>query len=143
MDHEHADDSCGRVLIIDDEPRIVQIVCRCLTAEGYRVEGAANGVTGLAKAVAQDYALVLLDLVLPDGGGIEVLRRLREQKPGLSVVVISSSPDRALIEECLQLGATFLAKPFTLGELLAVVRARSARGQPNPDSADPGIGAGR
>ncbi len=122
---EQADDRCGRVLIIDDEPRIVELVCRCLAAEGYDVDGAANGVGGLTKAVAHGYALVLLDLVLPDGDGIDVLRRLRQQKPDLPVVVISSSADRALIEECLHLGATFLAKPFTLGELLAVVRARS------------------
>lgn len=125
MHHEHVHGICGRVLIIDDEPRIVELVCRCLRAEGYDVEGAANGVTGLTKAVAQHYALVLLDLVLPDGQGIEVLRRLRQQKPDLAVVVISSSADRALIEECLHLGATFLGKPFTLSELLAVVRARS------------------
>jgi DNA-binding response OmpR family regulator len=123
VSRDNADDGRGRILIIDDEPGIVQVIRRCLSVEGFRVEAADDGVTGLAKAVAQGHDLVLLDLALPGVEGIEVLRRLREVKPSQPVVMISSTADHTLRQDCLQLGATFLAKPFTLDELLTAVRS--------------------
>ncbi len=116
----------GRVLIVDDEPGIVGFVSRFLSAEGYAVDEADNGVDGLAMAVEHAYDTILLDLVLPGLGGREVLRRLREKNPSQPVVVISSTADRALREDCVRRGATLLSKPFTLSELLAVTRSTSA-----------------
>ena len=121
------EDGHRRVLVIDTEPGIVRVIARCFGAEGYAVEEAADGVTGLVMAVAQSHDVVLLDLDLPGLGGMEVLMRLRSEKPGQPVVVISSTADWKSRQDCLQLGATSLAKPFTLSELLAVVRAQCAR----------------
>ena len=67
-----------RVLVVDDEPRIVSFVARALTAEGFRVDGAQDGLRGLDLARTGRYELVVLDLLLPGLDGVTVLRRLRE-----------------------------------------------------------------
>ena len=122
-----------RILLIDDEQRILDFVSRGLEAEGYSVEVAADGDAGLRAALDQAHDLVILDLLLPDRGGHDVLRELVRQRPGEPVIVLSALSDAASKVSSLELGAEdYLAKPFSFEELLARVRARlrDARSRP-------------
>jgi DNA-binding response OmpR family regulator len=126
--------NAGTVLVIDDEERILTFVRRGLEAEGFDVAQARDGREGLRLALSRSFDLVILDLVMPGLAGPDVLRRLLEQKPSQSVLVLSALSDTASKVTCLELGAEdYVAKPFSLEELLARVRARvrsSARSEP-------------
>jgi two-component system, OmpR family, copper resistance phosphate regulon response regulator CusR len=125
--------SRARILLIDDEQRILDFVSRGLEAEGYVVDVAANGDAGLQAALDQSHDLVILDLLLPDRGGHDVLRHLVRQHPGQPVIVLSALSDTASKVNSLELGAEdYLAKPFSFEELLARVRVRlrDARSRP-------------
>ena len=111
------------ILIIDDEPVVCEAVRRVLGAEGLRVAGAGDGAAGLAHPAAATCRLVLLDLMLPDRPGTEVLRALRAVRPDLPVVVITGYATDASGRRALAAGASdYLPKPFEASELLAVVR---------------------
>jgi two-component system copper resistance phosphate regulon response regulator CusR len=115
----------GRVLIVDDEPRIVNFVQRGLQAEGLEVEPAFDGEEGLRLALAGAYDLVILDLVMPRLDGQTLLRRLLQGKPEQPVLVLSARDDTATKVASLESGAEdYISKPFSLEELLARVRAR-------------------
>jgi DNA-binding response OmpR family regulator len=122
-----------RVLVIDDEPRIVSFVSRALKAEGIRVDGAHDGVRGLNLAQSGRYELVILDLLLPGMDGITLLRRLIEERPEQRVLVLSALSDVADKVRCLEIGASdYLSKPFALAELVARVRARLRQAASGP-----------
>ncbi len=115
----------ARLLVVDDEQRILDFVARGLRAEGYTVDVARDGQAGLDAALTQPYDLVILDLLMPGVDGREVLRRVLERKPGQAVLILSALTDTPTKVEALELGAEdYLAKPFSLAELLARVRAR-------------------
>ena len=115
----------ARVLVIDDEPRIANFVSRALTAEGFRVDAASDGIRGLELARSGRYELVVLDILLPGRDGVSVLRDLMEVRPEQRVLILSALSDVQSKVECLELGASdYLPKPFALAELLARVRAR-------------------
>jgi len=115
----------SRVLVIDDEPKIVSFVTRALTARGYGVDSAGNGADGLELVRMGGYAVVVLDLRLPDIDGIDVLRCTLEERPDQQVIVLSALPDVDTKVQCLDLGAAdYITKPFSLTELLARVRRR-------------------
>ncbi len=117
--------SVGRVLLVDDEPRILDFVRRGLQAEGFSVDVASLGEEGLRMAVSQPYDLVILDLVMPGLDGAGILRKLLTRKPSQSVLILSALSDTGTKVALLELGAEdYLAKPFSLEELLARVRAR-------------------
>lgn len=126
--------SNDRILLIDDEQRILNFVRRGLEAEGLSVDVAQDGAEGLRRALSTAYDLVILDLVMPDVDGHLVLRRLLERKPTQPVLILSALNDTATKVECLQQGAEdYIAKPFSLEELLARVHARlrsAARNSP-------------
>ena len=125
--------SHGRILVIDDEPGILNFVSRGLRAEGYDVETASDGVAGLDAALAHSYDLIILDLLLPGLGGIDVLSRMVQAKPNQPVIVLSALTDTSSKVISLELGAEdYLAKPFSFEELLARVHARlrDARSRP-------------
>jgi two-component system OmpR family response regulator len=123
-----------RVLVVDDEPRIVSFVSRALEAEGFRVDGAHNGSSGLDLASTGRYELVVLDLLLPGMDGVTVLRRLIEERPDQRVLVLSALSDVNEKVRCLELGASdYLSKPFALAELVARVRARLRQAGPGPE----------
>ena len=107
-----------RVLVVDDEPRIVSFVARALTAEGFRVDGAQDGVRGLDLARTGRYELVVLDLLLPGLDGVTVLRRLIDERPQQRVLVLSALSDVKEKVRCLELGASDRpSKPFASLEL--------------------------
>jgi two-component system OmpR family response regulator len=113
------------VLVIDDEPRIASFVSRALSAEGFRVDNALDGVHGLDLARSGRYELVVLDLLLPGMDGVTMLERLMDERPQQRVLVLSALSDVEEKVRCLELGASdYLSKPFALKELVARVRAR-------------------
>lgn len=117
--------SVTRVLLIDDEQRILNFVRRGLEAEGLDVDEARSGQEGIGLALARRYDLVILDLVMPDLDGREVLKRLLERRPEQQVLVLSTLSDTDSKVECLEAGAEdYMSKPFSLEELLARVGAR-------------------
>ena len=114
-----------RILLVDDEQRIVNFVRRGLEAEGFIVDVALDGKEGLQLSLEHVYDLVILDLVMPGPGGAEVLRRLVKSRPSQPVMILSALNDTASKVGCLEHGAEdYVAKPFSLDELLARVHAR-------------------
>ena len=125
--------SLARILVVDDEQRILRFVVRGLQAEGYEVDSADSGTEGLRKALHGQYDLVILDLLMPGLDGASVLHRLVAQRPRQAVIVLSCLTATATKVRCLEAGAEdYLAKPFSMDELLARVRARlrAATGRP-------------
>jgi DNA-binding response OmpR family regulator len=117
--------SPGRILIVDDEPKIRSFVGRALSAVGYATELAGSGAEGLQSALGSHYDLVILDLVMPDLDGRQVLATLLRAQPRQAVIVLSCMADVAAKVDCLEGGAQdYLTKPFSLAELIARVRAR-------------------
>lgn len=115
----------ARVLVVDDEPRIVSFISRALAAEGLGVDSAHDGHRAIELARARKYELVVLDLLLPGLDGVSVLQSLIESRPEQRVLVLSAVSDVESKVRCLELGAAdYLPKPFALAELLARVRAR-------------------
>ena len=115
----------ARVLVIDDEPRIVSFVSRALSAEGFQVDGVHDGIRALEMASSGSYELIVLDLLLPHLDGMSVLQGLMETRPDQRVLVLSALSDVETKVRCLELGASdYLSKPFSLAELVARVRAR-------------------
>jgi DNA-binding response OmpR family regulator len=115
----------GRILIVDDEPKIRSFIGRALDAAGYATEFADSGTEGLRRALQSHYDLVILDLVMPDIDGRQVLRRLLAGHPEQAVIVLSCVADVAAKVDCLERGAQdYLTKPFSLAELLARVRVQ-------------------
>ena len=124
-----------RILIIEDEDKAGAFLRRGLSEAGFIVDVVTTGEEGLARALAQDYDLLILDAMLPGRDGWSVLRELRErgrQMPVLFLTARGEVPDRV---RGLELGADdYLVKPFAFTELLARVRALlRRRGERQPD----------
>lgn len=112
-----------RILVVDDEPQILRALKTTLRAAGYEVDTAATAGEALIKAAARPPDGIILDLILPDGSGIDVCRELRgwTQVP---IVVLSAVGEEAEKVEALDAGADdYVTKPFGIEELLARVRA--------------------
>ncbi|MGH2863582.1 MAG: response regulator transcription factor [Solirubrobacteraceae bacterium] len=113
------------ILVVEDEPGIVDFVERGLGRHGFEVLSMGDGESGLERALEPDVELVVLDLMLPKLSGMEVLRRLHAQRPALPVIVLTA---RAEVEDRiagLDGGAVdYLVKPFAVGELAARIRAQ-------------------
>jgi DNA-binding response OmpR family regulator len=113
-----------RILIIEDELPMRTALLETLRAEGYRVQGAADGLAGLELACTEPFDLILLDVMMPGLDGYAVCRELRKRGRDLPVLMLTA---KALVDdrvEGLDSGADdYLVKPFSLKELLARVRA--------------------
>lgn len=120
-----------RVLVVEDESDLRRGLCQALREEGYAVDEAADGEDGLYKATTWDYDAIVLDLMLPKLAGLEVLRRIRREKP-TPVLILTARDAVGDRVGGLDAGADdYLAKPFELAELLARMRAliRRSAGQ--------------
>lgn len=123
-----------KILVIEDERELQNVIVESLEKERYVVETASTYIEGEDKVVGFDYDCVLLDIMLPDGSGIDLLRSIKNQGKGDAVIIISakdSIDDKVL---GLELGADdYLTKPFHLSELHAriksVLRRRNQNGQ--------------
>jgi DNA-binding response OmpR family regulator len=120
-----------RVLIVEDERKLAQVLSSALQAEHYDVVVAATGEDGFYRANAELFDLVVLDLMLPGRNGLEILQTLRQRHIDTPVLILTARDgvdDRVL---GLDLGADdYLVKPFALPELLARMRALLRRGRP-------------
>lgn len=115
----------ARVLLIEDEPGIVDFVRRGLEAEGFAVEAALDGIEGERLALKGGFDAIVLDLMLPGRGGLEVLESVRRATPSVPVIVLTARGEIEDRVEGLDAGAVdYLVKPFSLAELLARVRAQ-------------------
>lgn len=112
-----------RVLIVDDDVELCRLLSERLTSEGFALEAVHDGPHGLDRVLSQEHALVILDLMLPRMGGLEILRRVRKQSP-VPVLILTArgeDVDRVL---GLEIGADdYLPKPFNPRELIARIRA--------------------
>jgi DNA-binding response OmpR family regulator len=112
------------ILVIEDEPGIVDFLERGLAVYGFEVRSAFDGVSGTEQTILEDVDLVVLDLRLPGRGGLEVLTLLRQAKPTLPVIVLTALDDVGDRVAALDAGAVdYLTKPFSLRELVARIRA--------------------
>ena len=127
----------GRVLVVDDDPGILEVVAYSLTSEGFEVETARDGATALEQAMEDTHDLVILDLMLPGLSGTEVCRRLRAERRTVPILMLTAKDaelDRVL---GLELGADdYVTKPFSQAELLSRVRAIFRRREYERESTD-------
>jgi two-component system alkaline phosphatase synthesis response regulator PhoP len=113
-----------RILLVEDEPGLVLTVSDLLAAEGYEVETAPDGESGLAKASAGKFHLAILDVMLPRKSGFDVCRELRQR--GIDIAILMLTAKTQVVDRVvgLKLGADdYLSKPFDPSELLARVEA--------------------
>ena len=123
-----------RILIVEDEARIRAFLARAFEAEGFTVDVAPDGEHGLRLALNGTYEMVILDLLLPSRDGFDVLQELHQQRPGLPVLILSARSDLATKLRGFELGAVdYLAKPFSLDELLARARVQLRRAHGTDD----------
>ena len=123
-----------RILVIEDDPSILRGLQLNLGMEGYAVRSASDGETGLALARGERFDLLVVDVMLPRLGGLEVVREVRQADPDLPVLILSAKGQESDKVAGLQLGADdYMVKPFSLKELLAridaLLRRRRARGE--------------
>jgi two-component system alkaline phosphatase synthesis response regulator PhoP len=117
-----------RLLLVEDEPGLVLTLTDRLTREGYAVESAIDGADGLARAAAEPFDLVVLDVMLPRLGGFDVLRELRRRGVDTPVIVLTARGQVADKVGGLKLGADdYVTKPFEMVELLARIEAKLRR----------------
>jgi DNA-binding response OmpR family regulator len=121
-----------RILVVEDERKIAEILVSALQTEHYDVVVAATGEDGFFRATAEVFDLVVLDVMLPGRSGLEILQALRQRRVETPVLILTARDgvdDRVL---GLDLGADdYLVKPFAIPELLARVRALLRRGRPS------------
>lgn len=112
------------ILVVEDDAAIRQGIVDALGFDGYRVREAADGNTGRTEALQAPCDLVLLDLVLPGMGGLEILEEVRKSRPSLPVIILTARGDEEDRVRGLKLGADdYVVKPFSVKELLARVQA--------------------
>ncbi len=117
-----------KILVIEDNRELGELIERALTAERYVVERAENFSSAYNKVGEYEYDCILLDLMLPDGNGLDLLRRVKELGKGDSVIVVSAKDSIEDKVAGLELGADdYIAKPFHVVELLARIRSVARR----------------
>lgn len=130
----------ARILIVEDEEKIARFVTLELEHEGYQVEHAADGRTAVDLALERDYDLILLDVLLPQLNGMEVLRRVRKHK---DVPVIMVTARDAVMDKVAGLDAgadDYLTKPFAIEELFARIRVALKRSEAARAASGAGVG---
>jgi len=120
-----------RILVVEDEKKVASFIRRGLEAEHYMVDVAHDGIAGLDRALATDYDLVVLDVMLPGRSGLDVVRELRSRGRAVPILLLTARAEVSDKVAGLDVGADdYLTKPFEFAELLARVRALLRRGAP-------------
>ena len=129
----------GKVLVVDDEPTIGEVVCRYLDRAGYEATVSETGADALRQAEGDRPDVVILDLTLPDVDGLEVMRRLRHQnRKHTAIILLTARREESDRIIGLQLGADdYVVKPFSAAELVARVDAVLRRLEPVPEHEPP------
>ena len=123
-----------RILVVEDNAPIRRGIVDALAFAGYETLEAKDGREGIKKALESEYDLLLLDLVLPDGDGFEILRQLRKQEASLPVIILTARGEEADRVRGLRMGADdYVVKPFSVKELLARIEAVLRRSPERPD----------
>ncbi len=118
------------VLVIDDDVELCNLVSRFLVREGFQIDSVNGGAQGIERALSGDYALVVLDVMMPEMSGFDVLRRIRAESP-LPVLMLTARGDALDRVLGLEMGADdYLPKPFSPPELAARIRAILRRAKP-------------
>ena len=127
----------GRILVVDDDPGVLEVVSYSLRSEGFEVETTTDGAAALDRAMAEPYDLVILDLMLPSMSGTEICRQLRSERRTVPILMLTAKDaelDRVL---GLELGADdYVTKPFSQAELLSRIRALFRRREYERESTD-------
>jgi len=117
-----------RILVVEDEQRLARLISRVLTEEGYAVETEPNGRQALVRALAGEFDLLIVDWMLPDLSGVQIVKRLRAAEVGTPAIMLTARDQIEDRVEGLDAGADdYLPKPFAFPELLARVRALTRR----------------
>jgi CheY-like chemotaxis protein len=123
----------GRILVVDDEAPVREVLTEYFAGQGYTVEAAANGEEALASVRGRPPDLVLLDVRMQGMDGIETLGRLRRLAPAVPVIMVTANEDAALARETLRMGAfDYVAKPFDFAYLERAVTAGLLHGGAEP-----------
>jgi two-component system KDP operon response regulator KdpE len=131
-----------RILVVDDEPQLTRVLRTGLTARGYEVRVASDGLTGLETFGDWHPDLVITDLAMPNMNGLELCRRLRDFSE-VPIVVLSAKGEEKTKVEALDIGADdYVTKPFGMDELLARVRAALRRAPAREDGESAVVEAG-
>ncbi len=124
MPADPAASTADTILVIEDDPDFADLLRIHLRDLGYAVERVAEGRAGLRKALSGHYALVILDLMLPELDGLEVCKRIRAENPYLPILMLTARAEELDKVLGLELGADdYLTKPFSIRELIARVKA--------------------
>jgi DNA-binding response OmpR family regulator len=116
-----------RVLIVDDEAELVSALAERLRLRGFEATGATSGDAALARLASAPCDVVLLDVKMPVLGGLDVLQRIRQDHPGLPVVLLTGHGSTHDADRGMQLGAAdYLMKPVSIEDLVRVLRATGA-----------------
>lgn len=119
-----------KVLIVEDEKKVASFIKRGLEDDGYQVTLSFDGVDGLKRAVSGEFALIVLDCMLPKKDGLSVLRELRESGSQVPVLMLTAKTETADVVSGLDAGADdYLAKPFAFAEFQARVKALIRRSE--------------
>jgi two-component system response regulator (stage 0 sporulation protein F) len=126
----------GRILVVDDEAPVREVLTEYFATEGYAVEAATSGLEALSAVRGGRADLVLLDVRMPGLDGVQVLRRIRELTDSVPVIMVTANEDASLARETLMLGAfDYVAKPFDFDYLDRAVAAGLARAAEKADAA--------
>ncbi len=114
----------ARILVVEDEESIQRGLCDVLAFHGHAPDAVANGEDGLRQGLSQEYALVLLDVMLPGLSGFDVCRELRSQRPRLPILMLTARGSEEDVLEGFRCGSDdYLTKPFSVAELMARIEA--------------------
>jgi len=120
-----------RILLVEDEPGLVMTLCDRLRSEGYQIESAADGATGLEQASTTAFDLIILDIMLPRKNGLDVCRDLRQRGVTTPILMLTARGQTVDKVVGLKIGADdYLTKPFEMMELLARVEVLLRRAPP-------------
>lgn len=128
-----------RILVVEDDPDIGELVCRYLEKAGFAAELVTSGATGLASIAASPPDLLVLDLMLPQVDGLEICRAVRanEKTSGTPIIMLTARAEESERIVGLEIGADdYIAKPFSPNELVARVRALLRRAHRKPSAAE-------
>lgn len=126
-----------KLLLVEDEVHLCEALCQILKSNGYEVDFANDGKSGLQKALLEQYDMLLLDIMLPQMDGLEVLRRVREFNKETPVILLTARGEVSDKIQGLDYGADdYIQKPFNSDELLARIRAHIRRVNPDGEPSD-------